>query len=755
MKRIAFVLFMALTLNLQIRSEVLDPQQALARAMNTQTARRLKSPSKVADVRLMETYSRSSQPTVYVFSAGSNAGFMIVSADDEVAPLLGYSDADTVDATETPAAVSYLLDSYAEQIDMLRQLRAAGMHAEYKAKSYYSDIEPLCKTAWGQTEPYNRLCPDGAVTGCVATAYAQILKTFERPEGYAWSNMLNEYVAGQYTDAQADAVANLMRDCGEICNMTYGASSYTAVTAPLDNYDSMGLSSQISFVERDYYTQDEWEKLMYDALKVGPIMYAGQNAEGGHEFVCDGYRNGFFHINWGWNGTYNGYFLLTALDGTSQTGAVTSAGYNTDQNAVIYMHPAANERAAASRLYNMTCDNFTIKQSSVSVGKLITVTSVVYNKTTVPFTGTLDMRVSDLTGRQVCYLNGPSINNSKFGAGYAYSIRIPADLKDGAYVLTPAFTADDGVSRDVRCKLSGVQSYIMTVESGVCTLVANKNATIDVDNFSLNTPIYENEYFNVTAQITNTSDKEYNGFVAVALVDGDTHEVVSVGEYVPLTVPADGSVDFDYGEKVCSVGNAANYCIVLVDKQGNELSEHLSVDVTEGAPSYVLAVDNLTVENSAGVDKNDISISVDVTCEEGFFNNSLTAFIFPKMGGYSVGSLSGGKVFINEGETVTVNFAGQLPKLEAGTTYMVQVSTGSNVFLKKENGRSAYVRFTVAEDDITDVDDVAADAEPVDTQYYTLQGVNVGREVPTAGVYVKVRTLANGERRSTRVAVRN
>jgi hypothetical protein len=620
----------------------------------------------------------------------------------------------------------------------------------------------------------------------VATAYAQILKTFNYPqhgngtysytwkgqelsfdyenETFDWDNMLNSY-AKDYTDEQADAVAKLMYACGVACDMNYGASSATAVTAPVKNYERLGLSSQISFVERDYYTQDEWEQLMYDALKVGPIMYAGQSADEGHEFVCDGYRDGYFHINWGWNGVFNGYFKLSALNAESQSDAVTSSGYNSDQNAIIFMQPAANVRSNADPYYLVTCSNFTIKQSSVALGKLATVTSAIFMKTTVPVTCTLDLKICDLMGKQVTYVTGPSINDAEFGGGYAYSVRMPQDLADGVYIVTPGYTVEGDEPRDVLCNLAEVTSYTMVVADGVCMFTANSTPSIDVTDFSLNTPIYENELFNVTAEISNGTSREYNGFVAVALVSTETNEVISVGNYVPLTVPVDGLVYFDYGEKFTSISESDSYEIMLIDKQGNQLSRCLPVTVNEGTPTFALNSDNLTVANADNVDKNDILINADVTCTEGYFSGVLTAYVFPKMGGFSLASVASGNVYINEGETVNVTFRGQISKLEEGVTYMVQISQGSNVFLKKENGRMSYTRFTVGDGKIKEIDDVPADdttgvadidgdSNVVRTEYYTLQGVSVGAEVPAPGLYVKVVTLSNGERRSQQVAVR-
>ena len=228
---------------------------------------------------------------------------------------------------------------------------------------------------YDQGTPYNDLCPmiNGrrAVTGCVATAMAQIMRYYAYPnvgEGnvtytgsagateidladytFDWDLILNDYTKS-YTNAQGEAVAKLMLACGASLNMHYsadGSGSFInkAMQALRDNF---GYNKQIGYYSSSgdaFYLpeeliMEEFAPAIRDQHRRGcPVMYSGKPAAGvaGHAFVIDGYKviDGvyYYHVNWGWSGAYNGYYLLMNLnpDGTSYSGY--------DCNMVINIYP--------------------------------------------------------------------------------------------------------------------------------------------------------------------------------------------------------------------------------------------------------------------------------------------------------------------------------------------------------------------------------------------------------------------------------
>ena len=230
-----------------------------------------------------------------------------------------------------------------------------------------ASVDPLITTTWDQGQYYNALCPedvngpDGHVlAGCVATAMAQIVKYWEKPtqgrgthgynSGYGWlevdfesSNfdyaLMPDALSAGSTDEQVAAVAMLIYQCGVAANMSYASyesSSYDKeARAGLINFFSF--SPDMSFVEKEYFTDDEWNSLLRENLAARhPVIYTGQGNSGGHTFICDGYKNNdYYHFNFGWGGFCDGWYLTSAVD-------VNSSSYNSSQSALIGIVPDNN-----------------------------------------------------------------------------------------------------------------------------------------------------------------------------------------------------------------------------------------------------------------------------------------------------------------------------------------------------------------------------------------------------------------------------
>lgn len=299
----------------------------------------------------------------YIFNAEHDGGFVIVSGDDRTVPILGYSDKGKISDDNMPDNLRGWLEGYALQIEALDEGAEPATHAG----SYMPAIEPLIKTQWGQTAPYDLQCPtytgdDGYEwhypPGCVNTALAQVMNYHQwpkecpaigayttksngiyRPElpatTFKWELMMNDYYPYNRGESE-DAVAELMAYIGQANHTDYEETgSGTRV-----NLDAMsgifGYSRCARYVFRSDYSIEEWEGMMYRELaSKRPVPYAGYPDEGvGHEVVCDGYDgNGLFHINWGWSGGADGYYVLTILDGC----------YKNRHEAVVGFKPAGDD----------------------------------------------------------------------------------------------------------------------------------------------------------------------------------------------------------------------------------------------------------------------------------------------------------------------------------------------------------------------------------------------------------------------------
>ena len=318
------------------------------------------------------TRSSGAAPAYYVFDNVSGGGFVIVAGDDVASPVLGYSFTEEFPEGTLPPNVQDWLDGLREEINAARrdgwEAEAAVTRAWQNTRS--GDVVVDLETArWDQGAPYNQLCPlyrtAQTYTGCTATALAIIMRYHQWPErgvgtlpayvtttnhltipaqklghAYDWDNMPLDY-GRSYTQAQAQAVATLMRDCGYMLESDYGTDDNGGTGAYVDAVlrvaEYMDYDKSIRCVMRDSYSSSEWYELMQDELDSSrPILYTGSSEEAGHAFVLDGYTtNNYYSVNWGWSGYYNGYFLLSALDPEGQGAGGGSGSYNNGQVAVI------------------------------------------------------------------------------------------------------------------------------------------------------------------------------------------------------------------------------------------------------------------------------------------------------------------------------------------------------------------------------------------------------------------------------------
>ncbi len=333
-----------------------DSQRALEIATSFRSTGKhgLRAPGVGIKNELVFTAQEAGSNCFYVINTPT-AGYTIVSADDRLPEVLGYSTVGEFDPENVPCNMQWWLDNCRRQIANFIATAPQGMKVKFDVPNRMP-IQPITKTTWNQSAPYNNVCPlDGSkkrsVTGCVATAMAQVMKHYEwpqRPHGTAfgfnfdgitidldWDNMLDNY-DGTYTNDEALAVARLMLYCGKGVNMSYsstasGAYSFNVGKTWVENFDYDATS--LKYHLRDYYTQTEWDNLVYSELSLGrPIYYSGSSSQGGHAFVCDGYAgNGFFHFNWGWGGYEDGYFLLFSLNPGSGGIGSYEGGYNSGQ----------------------------------------------------------------------------------------------------------------------------------------------------------------------------------------------------------------------------------------------------------------------------------------------------------------------------------------------------------------------------------------------------------------------------------------
>ena len=347
-----------------------------------------------ADANVVYTHPmpESGRPAMYVVNLGS--AFVIVAADDVAHPILGYNmgrpwptasndggKSNNRAITQSsnlslPSQVSGFLDDLANQINAALQQNVApdrgtasewqqlsGVVPMYSSSNIPDSVGPLLTTTWDQGQYYNALCPEDtngpaghALTGCVATAMAQIINYWGYPvhgrgthsyqsnygtltvnydsATYDYANMPSVLTATS-TPAQVNAVAKLMRDCGVAANMQYGSteSSSYDIDARAGMINFFRISPDASYAEKSYFSDTDWNNLIQTNLSSNrPVMYSGQGT-GGHTFVCDGYNaNDYYHFNFGWSGYADGWYITSAVNPSGMD-------FNSSQHIIVGIVP--------------------------------------------------------------------------------------------------------------------------------------------------------------------------------------------------------------------------------------------------------------------------------------------------------------------------------------------------------------------------------------------------------------------------------
>ena len=389
-------------------------QVAISVAAKLQSANNLKSNGTVSLVYAAPTKTStitrsttSGEIDYYIFNIGNEDGFVIIAGEDRVRPILGYSATGKVDMKKMPDNMKSWLDGYQNEISWIINKNISASKAIKNEWSRYLDgsfqmgntmMLPRETALWSQGEPFNNMCPfienKRALTGCGATAAAIIMKYYEFPTKpikngiekvtleittdidsygneikenrtydinwngiYDWKNMPLSYVT--YTQEQADAVAKLMWHIGAACELNYGESGTSAniedVASALE--DVFGYGKQLRVLNRADYKFIQWEEIIKSEINESrPVLYRGRTADdAGHLFVCDGYSDDLFHINWGWgwsSADVNGFFLLSAL------GTNADKMYNYNQKMIVNISPEqGTEEKSEPRIAKLIYEN--------------------------------------------------------------------------------------------------------------------------------------------------------------------------------------------------------------------------------------------------------------------------------------------------------------------------------------------------------------------------------------------------------------
>ncbi len=564
----------------------------------------------------------------YVFNNGQNAGFVIISGDDCAEDVLGYADSGSFDADNIPSNMQVFLQGYAEEIAAARALGLTNTGDEVNVEVARKVVPPLIETKWNQSDPYNQKCanPQGqrCVTGCVATALAQVMYYHKWPNsstststipGYTlddwrthagdtyaqldptkfdWAKMKNAYVNTGADDEDAEtAVANLMLYCGHAVKMDYGVSESGGLESEIPNalINYFNYPGNPTWQKREKYSPEVWDEMIYNELKNGrPVLYGASTtgggldtSGGGHEFICDGYDgHGLYHINWGWGGSSDGYYRLTALRPTSQGvgGSGDSGGYSIGHDAIIGVSSTAitGEQSSSSAESALLTEEMYVDGENV----------VDYNSrygfhnVMVYFQYSLAGMLNGIDRGFGLYKDGELLQyiqeeeNVELLNGYYYYTTgslygLGTNLEDGNYQVM-------GIN-----KLHGTEEWLPNVGSNLIYLdveISNGKATFTnvkkTETFALEVTGLEqrfengftdknnNRFIQIRAYLRNTGDAVYDGRVFIRSI-----QIGQACEGVHLSVGGEDYVDFFI--PTSNPNNSFSATITLRDESGNQI----------------------------------------------------------------------------------------------------------------------------------------------------------------------------------------
>ena len=416
----------------------------------------------------------------YIFNAENDGGYVIISGDDRTEPILGYVEQGSFDPDNIPENMRSWLQSYTDQIKYIvdndLQPGAPELKKRNKVRSTKHSVPELLTSRWNQGHPYNLTCPkyykeDGTqhypAAGCVATAMAQVVYYYKYPERIKanipahsneytldngtkktvtmkaiprntvidWDNMRDTYswIDYEHANAQDTAVANLMLYCGQAVKMGYGASSGASTSRSRDVYvNYFGYDSRAYWGGRGDYSIDEWFDMLYGEIAAGyPVLYAGHSSGGGHAFVLDGFDGeNLFHVNWGWGGGSNGWFLVGILNPGDNSGigaSSSSDGYSMSQGALFNLRTPDTPK-----------DDGFLHIKDVSIVSKTNIKATFTNRTGA--TGSFQTGIVMLCEDGTLDLVGTrqSVSGITNGSSQTKTFALKNRLEEGTYKLSPA-----------------------------------------------------------------------------------------------------------------------------------------------------------------------------------------------------------------------------------------------------------------------------------------------------------------------------
>ncbi len=667
----------------------------------------------------------------YVFNIVGGTGFVMVSADDNVIPVLAYSNESSFDIEKIAPTTKTWIEGYANQITYVIEHNLPAqegtpqkwqnlLSGKRETAARTTVVTPLLSTTWDQFPQsgvagnYNGLCPSNssgrAVTGCVATAMSQIMKFWKwptvgngfhtyTPTGYAtqscdfgnttynWTAMPNALTSGNNIPLET-----IMWHAGVSVEMNYGPSSgtgsgsyVTEIESPIQNCAEFALKNYFHYKRslKGYarfgvtggpgpIATATWISMLKAEFDAGrPVLYTGYSTtDGGHCWVGDGYNaSNFMHFNWGWSGYSNGYFSVDNLT----PAALSGGNFNGDQTAVFGIQPetiAANT-GTIKMLSHLDC------QVNSPAGYVTSpaVTAKILNGGTTQFKGDFAVEVFDTLGTLMGTLQtitGQTINAGDSSALLTFTPSIQSFFMiPGPCVL------------HVLYKATGSSTWTLVGDNGTflnynMLLITNTIGVCLYDNINLtpsSTTVTQHNPLSITTKVANFTNTNWHGTLEAILINTSTLATFTIQQVTGCSINFKTSNTYTFA--TTDVNAAPGNYVLAIEHQTNASGSFI---VTGSQyyenPIFMKVVRNVGIAEPASVE-NDVSIYPNPANEILYIaplGIDLTSVRITDIQGrevYSAGASAAD-------QTIKVNTSGF-----AAGMYLVQLQAGNDVATKK------------------------------------------------------------------------
>lgn len=599
----------------------ISPEQARQKAADFESkavdARRMRKARSTAGLNLVytRTDTQNKNNLFYVFTRGNGDGCLLMAADDRLPAVIGYSDSGTFDTTAIPPAMQGMMESWSAQISAL--LEGEDMRAPAPVSNGKVIAPLLGDIMWDQGDPYNRKCPTvtqynsygevsgkgPAATGCVATAIGQIMYYYQWPETgtgsvsyvskgeddtvdvnvtfegtqYQWDKMLPGLDKNSPAES-IDAVSTLLFHVGAGLESIYGASTgATDVSVAPTLVKYFGYDKGVRYLLRDYYTAADWNDIIINEFENGrPIAYGGLTKKWeGHFFVLDGIdADGYYHVNWGWSGMENGYYLLTLLEPGQQGigGAGSGTAFYYGQNMIAGIcKPVADSQLQ----YNFTAEYLTKYTKTISRSSTAKLkANEVWNNSANDCTASLGFALYDAEGN-IVHRQFKSENASypiSHGTNtLSVSFLIPDDVVPGTYTVRPVYSIDGlGVS-PIQMPPGRADRYVAEVTEDKVTYSMSGAYALSITGYEADTETLKSgETKKITLKLHNNGGEFYGPVQLRVFIKGKervfgTTTIPKKPIWVNIPGECDSELTFDVD---LNVPGSDNYVLRLWGNEG-------------------------------------------------------------------------------------------------------------------------------------------------------------------------------------------